>query len=172
MNFTSQAYWICSSGCQKFHLPIQSETARCTDLMIYLHFSLLGFQSFNLCGWWLLEDSIKSRVDKQDKQLVTHSDPQFVYSEWVVDNSFVFFSSFLLTYLFKRRQAGESSRHTFQSPACLFRVSAPSDLQLVASPVCRQSVALSSPSWGKPHTWDQKRSVQKWVGGGGGPEAG
>ena len=57
---TSQAYWICSSGCQKFHLPIQSETARCRDLMICLHFPLLGFWSFILCGWWLLEVSIKT----------------------------------------------------------------------------------------------------------------
>ena len=58
-----------------------------------------------------------------------------------------------IIYLFKRRQAGQSSRHTFQSPACLLRVSGPSDLQLVASPVCRQSVALSSPYWGNPPTW-------------------
>ena len=65
-----------------------------------------------------------------------------------------------IIYLFKRRQAGRSSRHTFQSPVCLLRVSGPSDLQLVASPVCRQSVALSSPSWGNSPNW-RKSAVLK-----------
>ena len=83
-NFTSQVYWICSSGCQMFHFPIQSKTALCTDLMIYLHFSPLGFSIFQSVWLVIIRDQYKNRVDKQDKQLVTHSNPQLVYSEWAV----------------------------------------------------------------------------------------
>ena len=99
------------------------------------------------------------------------SEVSFAYSEWDctvhrLDDLFAFspfgFSIFQSVWFviirdqYKNRvyrQAGQAARHTFQSPACLFIVSGRSDLQLVPSPVCRQSVALSSPSWGNPPTW-------------------